>query len=156
MPAACESAERGEEWPETQWEPPAGDELKQDAEDKGKEQAADKGAADRRFDGFEEEVLAVPGVHQGFALPDRKSLFKALGDVAGKVFHGLAARRAVMMVVDFLMVNFLALDEGDRFRVRGDFLDLRGGDFRLFAAFQKAFAVAHNGVVSKCFGVLNG
>lgn len=36
--AACESAERGEEWPETQWEPPAGDELKQDAEDERKQQ----------------------------------------------------------------------------------------------------------------------
>ncbi|MGO9430751.1 hypothetical protein [Rhodoblastus sp.] len=63
----------------------------------------------------------------------------------------MAARRAVMMVV----VDFLSFDEGNRFRVRGDFLDLRGGDFSLLAAFQKAFAVAHNGVVSKCFGRLN-
>ena len=92
----------------------------------------------------------MPGVHQGSALPDRKSLFEASGDVAGKVFQGVATRRAVMMM-DFLMVNFLALDEGDRFRVRGDFLD-----FRLLAAFQKALSVAHNRVVSKCFCGING
>ena len=43
--------------------------LEQDAEDqcedKWKQQAADKGARDRRFDGIEKEALAVPGVHQG-------------------------------------------------------------------------------------------
>ena len=51
---------------------------------------------------------------------------------------------------------FLALDEGDRFRVRDDFPDLLGDEFRLLAAFQEALAVAHKRVVSKCLGGFNG
>ena len=51
--------------------------------------------------GFEGEALALPGVHQGFALPDRESLFEALGDVAAEAFRAAlpdAARRDVVVV----------------------------------------------------------
>jgi hypothetical protein len=71
--------------------------------------------------------LALPGVHQDFELPDRKSFFEALGNVAAQAFQkplfSGRGRRGVVMV-------FLALDEGDFKAFDLDY------DLRLFSLFR--------------------